>query len=97
MARTSDNNLLGNDEELRTNLDQLAERREMASIREARYKEHMAKYYDQKACHIQLRVGDLVLRNNESSRAQSHDKLDANWEGSYWIVETFPKGAYKLA
>lgn len=66
-ARTYDNNLLGNDEELQTNLDQLAKHREMISIREARYKDKMAKYYNKRVHHTQFRVGDLVLRNNEAS------------------------------
>nr|GEX75483.1 reverse transcriptase domain-containing protein [Tanacetum cinerariifolium] len=46
--RTSNLNEKTNDQELRLNLDLLEERREIAAIREAMYKQHVEKYYNKK-------------------------------------------------
>ncbi|GJW54629.1 hypothetical protein Tco_0098714 [Tanacetum coccineum] len=46
--RTSKLNEKTNDQELRLNLDLLEERREIAAISEARYKQHVEKYYNKK-------------------------------------------------
>ncbi|GJR67463.1 reverse transcriptase domain-containing protein [Tanacetum coccineum] len=46
--RTSSVNEKTNDQELRLNLDLLDERREIAAIREARYKQQVEKYYNKK-------------------------------------------------
>ncbi|GJW50720.1 reverse transcriptase domain-containing protein [Tanacetum coccineum] len=70
-----------NDTELRLNLDFLEERREMASLRNARYKRQIESYYNKKVRHNQLRIGDFVLRKNEASRQEGQMKLDPNWEG----------------
>ena len=70
-----------NEQELRTNLEALEERRELAAIREAKYKEVMAKYYNNKVRVNSFKPGDLVLRKNEVSRAEGLGKLTPNWEG----------------
>lgn len=67
-----------NDEEIRVNLDALEERRDMAYVREAKYKEAMSKYYNAKAKVNEFKPGDLVLRKNEASRAERLGKLAPN-------------------
>ncbi|GJS13671.1 reverse transcriptase domain-containing protein [Tanacetum coccineum] len=67
--RTSNVNEKTNDQELRLNLDLLGERREIAAIREARYKQQVEKYYNKKVWHVQFKVGEFVLRRNEVSKA----------------------------
>ncbi|GJT56656.1 reverse transcriptase domain-containing protein [Tanacetum coccineum] len=46
-----------NEEALRLNLNLLEERRELAAIREARRKQQVEKYYNQRVCHKQFKVG----------------------------------------
>ncbi|GJS82149.1 reverse transcriptase domain-containing protein [Tanacetum coccineum] len=67
--RTSSVSEKTNDRELRLNLDLLEEQREIATIREARYKQQVKKYYNKKVRHVQFKVGEFVLRKNEASRA----------------------------
>jgi hypothetical protein len=86
-----------NEENLRADLDLLEERRESAFIREARYKQQVARYYNRRVKHHHFQVGDLVLRNNEVSKAEKLGKLEATWEGPYRIEEDLGKGSYKLA
>ena len=57
-----------NNEELRLNLEFLEERRELAALREAKYKHQTEQYYNQKVRHRHLKVGDHLLRKNEASR-----------------------------
>ncbi|GJY75525.1 reverse transcriptase domain-containing protein [Tanacetum coccineum] len=73
--KTSNVNEKTNDQELRLNLDLLDERREIAAIREARYKQQVQKYYNKKVRHVQFKVGEFVLRRNEVSRAANTGKL----------------------
>ncbi|GJT07493.1 reverse transcriptase domain-containing protein [Tanacetum coccineum] len=67
-----------NNEELRLNLELLEERKEMAALCEAKYKRQTEQYYNQKARHQQIKVGDHVLQKNEASRQQGQKKLDPN-------------------
>jgi transposase InsO family protein len=85
-----------NDEELMVNLTLVDERRDMASINEARYKKKMEGYYNQRVRSVALRPGDLVLRHNEASIQESLGKLGPRWEGPYQIAEAHEKGSYKL-
>ncbi|GJS25823.1 reverse transcriptase domain-containing protein [Tanacetum coccineum] len=73
--RTSNLNEKTNDQELRLNLDLLEERREIAAISEASYKQQVEKYYNKKVRHVQFKVGEFVLRKNEASRAANTGKL----------------------
>lgn len=66
-------------------------------IKEAKYKEAVAKYYNVRVKNIQFQMDDLVLQNNDTSRAEKTGKLEVKWEGPYRIVDVLPKGAYKLA
>jgi hypothetical protein len=85
-----------NDEELMFNLTLADERRDMASINEARYKKKMEGYYNQRVRAITFRPADLVLRHNEASRQENLGKLGPKWEGPYQIAEAHEKGSYKL-
>ncbi|KAK9070616.1 hypothetical protein SSX86_011018 [Deinandra increscens subsp. villosa] len=85
-----------NDEELRTNLDLLEERREITVIRESRYKKEMAKYYNAKVKTQQYKEGEYVLRSNEVSRALPLGKMSPKWEGPYIIKKVIGNGSYIL-
>ncbi|GKD89152.1 reverse transcriptase domain-containing protein [Tanacetum coccineum] len=93
--KTSNVNEKTNDQELRLNVDLLDERREIAAIREARYKQQVEKYYNKKVQHLQFKVGEFVLRRNEVSRAANTSKLRPTWEGPYKFIQAFQNGAYK--
>ncbi|GJT50344.1 reverse transcriptase domain-containing protein [Tanacetum coccineum] len=56
-------------------IDLPEERREIAAIREARYKQQAKKYYNKKVLHVEFKVGEFVLRKNEASRAANTGKL----------------------
>ncbi|GJZ29425.1 reverse transcriptase domain-containing protein, partial [Tanacetum coccineum] len=64
--------------------------------REARRKQQVEKYYNQRVHHKQFKVGEFVLRKNELSKVKNTGKLEPNWEGPYEIIETYGTGAYKL-
>ncbi|GJZ24479.1 reverse transcriptase domain-containing protein [Tanacetum coccineum] len=70
--------------------------REEASIREAKSKAKMKKYYNSKVRSTSFKLGDLVYRNNDASRAEDTGKLGPKWEGLYEVTEALGKGAYKL-
>ncbi|GJV31107.1 reverse transcriptase domain-containing protein [Tanacetum coccineum] len=85
-----------NDEALEINLDLLEERREQATIREARSKAKMEKYYNSKVRNTSFKPGDHVYRNNDASHAKDSGKLSPKWEGPYEVTEALGKGAYQL-
>lgn len=85
-----------NDQGLSLNLDLLTERREVAALRESKYKATMAQHYSAKVRDTQLAPGDLVLRKNEASRVEGQRKLDPTWEGPYRVHEAYRSGSYKL-
>ncbi|GJR97250.1 hypothetical protein Tco_0269424 [Tanacetum coccineum] len=85
-----------NDEELRLNLDLLKEKRERATICEAKAKMNMTKYYNARVCGIAFRLKDFVYRNNNASHAVAGGKLRPKWEGPYKVTEALGDGAYKL-
>ncbi|GJU04638.1 reverse transcriptase domain-containing protein [Tanacetum coccineum] len=86
----------GNEEELRLNLDLLTERREAATIREARYKKKVKQYYNKRVHPMSFKVGEHVYRKNEANRVENLGKLGPKWEGPYLVVETYQNGSYKL-
>nr|GEX42500.1 retrovirus-related Pol polyprotein from transposon opus [Tanacetum cinerariifolium] len=86
-----------NDANLRLNLDLLEEIRELASLRNARYKAQTEKYYNNKVKHNQFKIGDFVLRRNEASRQEGQRKPGPNWEGPYQVTSTKRAGTYILA
>ncbi|GJS62343.1 reverse transcriptase domain-containing protein [Tanacetum coccineum] len=85
-----------NDAELRQNLDLLEERRERASIREAKAKLQMTKYYNARVRGVTFRLGDFVYRSNDISYAVAGGKLGPKWEGPYEVTKALGNGAYRL-
>ncbi|GJZ70426.1 reverse transcriptase domain-containing protein [Tanacetum coccineum] len=57
------------------NLELLEEKREQATIAEAKSKRQMEKYYNAKVRNIRFKLGDFVYRSNEASRAEDIGKL----------------------
>ncbi|GJR74688.1 reverse transcriptase domain-containing protein [Tanacetum coccineum] len=94
--RTAEVDLVQNNEALEINLDLLEEIREEAAIREAKSKAKNGKYYNAKVQNTSFKPGDLVYRNNDTSRAKDIGKLGPKWEGPYEVTKTLRKGAYKL-
>ncbi|GJT60588.1 reverse transcriptase domain-containing protein, partial [Tanacetum coccineum] len=94
--RTTEVDLVQNDEALEINLDLLEERREQAAIREAKSKANMERYYNSNVRSISFKPGDLVYHNNDPSSAKDTEKLGPKWEGPYEVTEALRKSAYKL-
>nr|GEY53519.1 reverse transcriptase domain-containing protein [Tanacetum cinerariifolium] len=94
--RTGEVDLVQNDEALRINLDLLEEKRDQATIREAKSKAKMEKYYNPKVRSASFKPGDLMYRNNDASRVEDTGKLGLKWDGPYEVTEALGKGAYKL-
>ncbi|GJT18859.1 reverse transcriptase domain-containing protein [Tanacetum coccineum] len=94
--RTSEVDLVQNDEALEINLDLLEERREQAAIREAKSKAKIERYYNSKVRSISFKPRDLVYRDNEASRVEDTGKLGPKWEGPYEVTEALKNGAYRL-
>ena len=68
-----------------------------AEQRLARYQDLMAKHYNSKVKHRDLKVGDLVLRKVMGIvRDPTQGKLDPNWEGPYRIMSWQRKCTYHL-
>ncbi|GJZ52859.1 hypothetical protein Tco_0607744 [Tanacetum coccineum] len=68
--RIAEVDLIQNNEALEINLGLLEERREQATIREAKSKAKMEKYYNSKVRSTSFKPGDLVYRNNEASHME---------------------------
>ncbi|GJS43965.1 hypothetical protein Tco_0569008 [Tanacetum coccineum] len=94
--RTVEVDVAKNDEALEINLELLEEKREQASIREAKSKRQMEKYYNTKVQNTSFRPGDFVYRSNKASRVEDTEKLGPKWEGLYEVTEALGKGSYKL-
>ncbi|GFZ01679.1 hypothetical protein Acr_15g0002880 [Actinidia rufa] len=87
----------GNEGELRLNLDLLDEKREIAELRQAAYKNRIAKYYNERVKHQSFLPGDLVLRRvTLSTRDPSAGKLGPTWEGPYKVIKVSRPGTYWL-
>ncbi|GJZ16167.1 reverse transcriptase domain-containing protein, partial [Tanacetum coccineum] len=85
-----------NNEALGINLDLIEERREQASIQEAKSKKKIEQYYNSRVRGTNFKLGDMVYRNNEASHARDEGKLGPKWEGPYEVKESLGNGAYKL-
>ncbi|GJY17642.1 reverse transcriptase domain-containing protein [Tanacetum coccineum] len=94
--RTTEVDVVRNDEALEVNLDLLEEKREQAAIREANSKRKMEKYYNAKVRNTSFKPGDLVYRNNDASNMEQGGKLGPKWERPYEVTLVLGKGAYKL-
>ncbi|XP_075106918.1 uncharacterized protein LOC142179924 [Nicotiana tabacum] len=86
-----------NNEELRTNLDLLEQRREAVLIRMEAQKQIIERYYNRKAHLRYFKIGDFVLKKVfQSTKTTGAGKLNPNWEGPYKIQGIAGKGAYEL-
>nr|GEX16031.1 reverse transcriptase domain-containing protein [Tanacetum cinerariifolium] len=73
--RTLEVDLVQNNEALGINLDLLEERKEEASIRKAKSKARMEKYYNSKVKNTSFKRRGLVYQNNDASRTEDTKKL----------------------
>ncbi|GKD27426.1 hypothetical protein Tco_1233640 [Tanacetum coccineum] len=62
-------------EALMLNLDMLEAKRERATIREAKSKAKMEKYYNAKVRNTTFKPGDFIYQSNEASYAKEGEKL----------------------
>ncbi|GJU74291.1 reverse transcriptase domain-containing protein [Tanacetum coccineum] len=74
--RTTAVDTVHNDEELRLNLDLLEEKRECATICEAKAKMKMTKYYNARVCDVAFRPRDFVYHSNDESHVAAVESLD---------------------
>nr|GEV35870.1 hypothetical protein [Tanacetum cinerariifolium] len=94
--RTTEVDMVQNDEALEINLDLLEGKREHATICEVKSKAKMEKYYNSKVRNISFKPGDLVYCRNDASHAKEGGKLGPKWEGPYEVTKALGKGAYML-
>ncbi|GJX44102.1 reverse transcriptase domain-containing protein [Tanacetum coccineum] len=85
-----------NENEIHLNMDLLQERREAATIREAKYKAKMELYYNQRVRLTSFKPDRYVFLRNEDSRVEDQGKLGLKWEGPYRVTEAYQNGSYKL-
>ncbi|GKG23086.1 hypothetical protein Tco_0388389, partial [Tanacetum coccineum] len=84
--RTTEVDMIKNDEALEINIDLLEEKKEQTAIQEAKSKAMMEKYYNARVCNTSFKPGDLVYRSNEASYAKDGGKLRPKWEGPYEVT-----------
>ncbi|GJZ97870.1 reverse transcriptase domain-containing protein [Tanacetum coccineum] len=94
--RTTEIDLIKNVEALEINLDLIEEKREHATIQEAKSKAKIEKYYNSKVRDTSFKPGDMVYRSNDVSHAKDGGKLGPKWEGPYEVTESLGKGSFKL-
>ncbi|GKC44813.1 reverse transcriptase domain-containing protein [Tanacetum coccineum] len=85
-----------NEKRRQEDLDILKERREMASIKEAHYKQKLEGYYNKNVKPSTFKPGTYVLPLNSASKAEYQVKIGPTWEGPYVIRKAYGDGAYKL-
>nr|GEV71382.1 hypothetical protein [Tanacetum cinerariifolium] len=94
--RTAEVDVAKNNEAMGISLDLVKEKREQATIQEARSKTKMEGYYNARVRSTSFRSRDLVYQNNEASHAEDEGKLGPKWEGPYEVTEALGKGPFKL-
>ncbi|GJS98565.1 reverse transcriptase domain-containing protein [Tanacetum coccineum] len=85
-----------NEKRCREDLDILKERREIDSIKEARYKQKLEGYYNKRVRPSTFKPGTYVLRLNSASKSEFQGKMGPTWEGPYIVKKAYGDGAYKL-
>ena len=87
-----------NNGELRLSLDCLAEVREEAALRMARYpKKKMQKYYNHRVKLKRFNPDDMVLQKvSQAMRDPAQGKLVPTWKGPYKVVHYSRRGSYYL-
>ena len=79
------------------NLDLIDEVRMDAERRTAKYKNLMARQYNEMVKSRRFNIGDLVLKKvSLATKDPSHGKLGPNWEGPYRIINCKRQGSYYL-
>ncbi|GKC10575.1 reverse transcriptase domain-containing protein [Tanacetum coccineum] len=85
-----------NEKRRQEDVDILEKRREMASIKQAHYKQKLEGYYNKNVKPSTFKPGTYVLRLNSASKAECQGKIGPTWEGPYVIRKAYGDGAYKL-
>ncbi|GKD91881.1 hypothetical protein Tco_1371718 [Tanacetum coccineum] len=85
-----------NEKRRQEDLDVLEERREMAAIKEAHYKQKLEGYYNKNVKPSTFKPGTYVLQLNNASKAEYQGKMRLMWEGPYRVRKAYGDGAYKL-
>ncbi|GJX03611.1 hypothetical protein Tco_0189527 [Tanacetum coccineum] len=85
-----------NEKRRREDLDILEEKREIALIKEAHYKQKLEGYYNKNVKPSTFKPGTYVLRLNIANKAEYQGKMRPTWEGPYMIWKAYGDGAYKL-
>nr|GEV32941.1 reverse transcriptase domain-containing protein [Tanacetum cinerariifolium] len=71
--------------------------REVAAIREAKYKTKMEQYYNQKASLTSFKPDEYLYQRNEGRRVEDQGKLGPKWEGPYRLMKAYQNGSYNVA
>ncbi|KAL0649767.1 hypothetical protein Bca4012_092458 [Brassica carinata] len=78
-------------------LDDIEEKCDQALLRIQNYQHQIESYYNKKVKSRPLELGNLVLRKVfENTKEWKAEKLGANWEGPYKIIEVVKPGVYHL-
>ena len=78
-------------------MDCLAEIRDEAALRMARYQQKMQKYYNQRVKFRRFNLDDMVLRKvYQATRDLAQGKLGPIWEGPYKVICYSRQGSYYL-
>ena len=86
-----------NNPRLAVNLDLLEEARERSQIRQAAYRQWVARFFNSNVNYRSFVVGDLVLRKVlQNTKKASEGVLGANWDGPYRFTKVLGGGAYVL-
>ncbi|GKD25893.1 hypothetical protein Tco_1232107 [Tanacetum coccineum] len=91
--RCAEVNQAENDDGLLLKLDILEERREKATVREAKSKAKMERYYNAKVRNTTFRPGDFVYRINEASHIKESVKVYVNYDPV--VLKDAPCQAFK--
>ena len=84
-----------NNDELKLSMDCLAEIRDEAALRMARYQQKMQKYYNQRVKFRRFNLDDMVLRKvYQATRDPAQGKLGPIWEGLYKVICYSRQGSY---
>ena len=81
-----------NEEERRVDLDLAEEKRDIAVVKVALYKNILSSYYNARVRHLRFSSGDLVVHKNLVSRAEPQGKLTPRWEGPYRVIKSSQNG-----
>nr|GEV75842.1 reverse transcriptase domain-containing protein [Tanacetum cinerariifolium] len=85
-----------NEKKCREDLNILEEKREIASIREAYYKQKLERYYNKRVRLSTFKQGTYVLILNSAIKAEFQGKIGPTWEGPYVVKKAYGDEAYKL-